>query len=49
MTYGGTGHAKEYQFERYLHESLVHHIAPVSYHLLRGYLAEHVLGLPLNY
>ena len=49
MTHGGMGYAKEYHVERYLRESLIHRIAPVSPQLILSYLAERALGLPKSY
>ena len=49
MTHGGYGYAKEYQVERYLRESLIGRIAPVSPQLILCYIAERVLGLPKSY
>lgn len=49
MTLGGYGYAKEYHVERYLRESLIPRIAPVSPQLILCYIAEKVLGLPKSY
>ncbi len=49
MTHGGMGYAKEYHVERYLRESLIPRIAPVSPQLILCYIAEKVLGLPKSY
>lgn len=49
MTHGGYGYAKEYHVERYLRESLVGRIAPVTPQLILCYIAERVLGLPKSY
>jgi acyl-CoA dehydrogenase len=49
MTHGGFGYAKEYHVERYLRESLVGRIAPVSPQLVMCFIAERVLGLPKSY
>ena len=49
MTLGGYGYAKEYHVERYLRESLICRIAPVSPQLVLCYIAERVLGLPKSY
>jgi acyl-CoA dehydrogenase len=49
MTHGGFGYAKEYHVERYLRESLVGRIAPVTPQLILCYIAERVLGLPKSY
>ena len=49
MTHGGYGYAKEYHVERYLRESLIGRIAPVSPQLILCFIAERVLGLPKSY
>ncbi|MDI1251571.1 acyl-CoA dehydrogenase family protein [Thermomonas sp.] len=49
MTHGGFGYAKEYHVERYLRESLIPRIAPISPQLVLCYIAERVLGLPKSY
>jgi acyl-CoA dehydrogenase len=49
MTHGGYGYAAEYHVERYLRESLVGRIAPVTPQLILCYIAERVLGLPKSY
>jgi acyl-CoA dehydrogenase len=49
MTHGGFGYAREYHVERYLRESFVGRIAPVSRELILCYIAERVLGLPKSY
>ena len=49
MTHGGYGYAKEYHVERYLRESLVGRIAPISPQLVLCFIAERVLGLPKSY
>jgi len=49
MTHGGFGYAKEYHVERYLRESMVPRIAPVSPQLALCYIAEKVLGLAKSY
>jgi len=49
MTHGGFGYATEYHVERYLRESFVGRIAPVSPHLILCFIAEKVLGLPKSY
>ncbi len=49
MTHGGFGYAKEYHVERYLRESLVGRIAPVSPQMILCFIAEKVLGLPKSY
>ncbi|MCG8382523.1 MAG: acyl-CoA/acyl-ACP dehydrogenase [Gammaproteobacteria bacterium] len=49
MTHGGMGYAKEFHVERYLRESLIPRIAPVSPQLILCHIAERVLGLPKSY
>ena len=49
MTHGGMGYAKEFHVERYLRESLIHRLAPVSPQLILSYLAEKALDLPKSY
>ncbi len=46
MTHGGFGYAKEFHVERYLRESLIPRIAPISPQLILSFIAEKVLGLP---
>jgi len=48
-TLGGMGYAKEYHVERYLRESWIPRLAPVSPQLIMCYIAEKVLGLPKSY
>jgi acyl-CoA dehydrogenase len=49
MTHGGMGYAKEFHVERYLRESLVVRIAPITPHLILSFIAEKALGLPRSY
>jgi len=49
MVHGGFGYAKEYHVERYLRESLIPRIAPISPQLVLCYIAERVLDLPKSY
>lgn len=49
LTHGGMGYAKEYHVERYLRESMLSRIAPVSPQLILCFIAEKVLGLPKSY
>jgi acyl-CoA dehydrogenase len=49
LTHGGMGYAKEYHVERYLRESLIARIAPITPHMILNYIAERVLGLPKSY
>lgn len=49
MTLGGMGYAKEYHVERYLRESLIPRLTPISPHMILNFIAERVLGLPKSY
>lgn len=49
LTHGGYGYAKEYHVERYLRESMIPRIAPISRELIMSYIAERVLSLPKSY
>ena len=49
LTHGGMGYSAEYHVERYLRESMITRIAPISPHLILNYIAERVLGLPKSY
>jgi acyl-CoA dehydrogenase len=49
MTHGGMGYAQEYHVERYLRESLIPRIAPVSRELILSHIAERVLGQAKSY
>jgi len=49
LTHGGYGYAKEYHVERYLRESMLPRIAPVSPQLILCFIAEKVLGLKKSY
>jgi acyl-CoA dehydrogenase len=48
-THGGMGYSSEYHVERYLRESWIPRLAPVSPQLILCYIAERVLGLPKSY
>lgn len=48
-TLGGMGFAKEYHVERYLRESWIPRLAPVSPQMIMCFIAEKVLGLPKSY
>ena len=48
-THGGMGYSAEYHVKRYLRESLIPRIAPVSPHMIQNYIAEKALGLPRSY
>jgi acyl-CoA dehydrogenase len=49
LSHGGMGYAKEYHVERYLRESYIPRIAPVSRELILSHVAERALGLPKSY
>jgi len=49
LSHGGMGYAAEYHVERYLRESLIARIAPVSAHMIMNFVSEKVLGLPRYY
>ena len=49
MTHGGMGYAKEYDVERYLRESMIARLAPVSREMIFNFIAEKVLELPRSY
>jgi acyl-CoA dehydrogenase len=49
LTHGGMGYAKEYHVERYLRESWIPRLAPVSPQLILCFIAEKALGLPKSY
>lgn len=49
MTHGGFGYAKEYHVERYMRESMIPRIAPISPQLALSFIAERVLDLPKSY
>jgi acyl-CoA dehydrogenase len=49
LTHGGMGYSKEFVVERYLRESLIPRIAPISPHMILNFIAERVLGLPKSY
>lgn len=49
MTHGGMGYSSEYHVERYLRESMIPRIAPISPHMIMNFIAEWVLGLPKSY
>ena len=49
ISHGGMGYAKEFHVERYLRESLITRIAPVTPHMILNFIAEKVLGLPRSY
>ena len=43
------GYAREYNVERFLRESYIARIAPVSPQMIMNFIAEKVLGLPRSY
>ena len=49
LTHGGMGYAKEYHVERYMRESWIPRLAPISMQLIFSYIAEKVLGQPKSY
>ncbi|MBS7701221.1 MULTISPECIES: acyl-CoA dehydrogenase family protein [unclassified Chelatococcus] len=49
MTLGGMGYSAEYHVERYLRESLIPRIAPISPQMILNFVAEKVLLLPRSY
>jgi len=49
LTHGGMGYSAEYHVERYLHESWILRIAPVSAQMIMNFVSEKVLDLPRSY
>jgi acyl-CoA dehydrogenase len=49
MTHGGMGYSADYHVERYLRESFIARIAPVTPHMILNFIAENVLDLPRSY
>ena len=49
MSHGGMGYAKEFHVERYLRESLIVRVAPITPHMILSFIAEKALGLPKSY
>jgi acyl-CoA dehydrogenase len=49
LTHGGMGYAAEYHVERYLRESFIPRIAPVSAQMIMNFIGEKVLDLPRSY
>jgi acyl-CoA dehydrogenase len=49
MAHGGMGYATEYHVERWLRESLIPRITPISPELILCFIAEKVLGMPKSY
>jgi len=49
MTHGGMGYARDYHVERYLRESFVPRIAPVSREMILNFISQRILDLPRSY
>ena len=49
LTLGGMGYSAEFNVERYLRESFIPRIAPISPHMILNFIAEKALGLPRSY
>ncbi len=49
LTHGGMGYSSEYHVERYLRESFIPRIAPISPQMILNFVAEKALGLPRSY
>ena len=49
LTHGGMGYSAEYHVERYLRESFIPRIAPISPQMILNFIAEKALGLPKSY
>ena len=49
QTHGGMGYSAEFHVERYLRESFIPRIAPISPQMIMNHIAEKVLGLPKSY
>ena len=49
LTHGGMGYAKEFHVERFMRESMIARLAPVSREMVLSFIAERVLGLPRSY
>jgi acyl-CoA dehydrogenase len=49
LTLGGMGYSSEYHVERYLRESFIPRIAPISPQMILNFVAEKALGLPKSY
>ncbi|MGI9321993.1 MAG: acyl-CoA dehydrogenase family protein [Pseudomonadales bacterium] len=49
LTHGGMGYSKEFHVERYLRESMISMIAPVSQEMIKSFIAEQALGQPKSY
>jgi len=49
LSHGGMGYSAEFHVERYLRESWIPRIAPVSAQMIMNYISEKVLSLPKSY
>jgi acyl-CoA dehydrogenase len=49
LTHGGMGYAAQYHVERYMRESWIPRIAPVSAQMIMNYIGEKVLSLQKSY
>jgi acyl-CoA dehydrogenase len=49
LTHGGMGYAKEFDVERYLRESMIARLAPITREMVMNFIAERVLLLPRSY
>ena len=49
QTHGGMGYSAEFHVERYLRESFIPRLAPISPQMIMNHIAEKVLGLPKSY
>lgn len=49
LSMGGMGYSVEFDVERYLRESFIPRIAPVSQQMILNFVAEKALGLPKSY
>lgn len=49
LSHGGMGYSSEYHVERYMRESWIPRLAPVSAQMIMNFIGEKVLGLPRSY
>ena len=49
LSHGGMGYSAEFHVERYLRESWIPRLAPVSAQMIMNFISEKVLGLPRSY
>ncbi|MDP1603738.1 MAG: acyl-CoA dehydrogenase family protein [Legionella sp.] len=49
LSHGGMGYSAEYHVERYMRESWIPRLAPVSAQMIMNFISEKVLGLPRSY